>query len=92
MRKELREFAKQMEDTLGCNDHKGGWDQETLGYLFSCMLAEMAELHRAIYHCDLPHREDQIRQIQGECVDVANFCMMLADNFGKGKYDTQGSV
>jgi NTP pyrophosphatase (non-canonical NTP hydrolase) len=61
-----------MEQKLRANDHKGGWDDDTLGALFARLLEEVEELRAGI---DLRSGSCII----DEAADVANFCMMLAD-------------
>ena len=77
LRPEVQRFAEMMESKLRENDHKGGWEDDTCGSLFARMIEEGDELHEALA---------QIRQIPekvaGEAADVANFCLMIADNSG----------
>ena len=74
-------FAEQMEAALRRNDHKGGWagmDHETL--LMRCG-DEMVELK----HCWNLGNGAQVKgdkHIVAEAADVANFAMMIADNYG----------
>jgi hypothetical protein len=71
-RSEVRWFAKEMESTLKKNDHKGGWQKETMEYLFNRLKEEVDELEPALY--------DKYRKCIREAADVANFAMMIADN------------
>lgn len=73
VRKSLKEFAEMQEEVLRDKDHKGGWKSCTNFYLFSKLELEFEELQRALM--------DGIKtNIRAECVDIANYAMMLADN------------
>ena len=76
LRPEVQWFAEQMELKLRANDHKGGWANEDLLWLWSRIREEWEELHTAIF-CQDPIPQDLI---VGEAADVANFAMMVADN------------
>ncbi len=69
-------FAEQMERKLAKNDHKGGWKNCELQYLSMRLTQERKELYDAIESKDA-------QRIIDECADVSNFCLMLADKFGK---------
>ena len=64
-------FAKQMENILRTHDDRGGWSECGDLWLFNRMREESQELKRV-----LGNPEKTIH----EAVDVANFCMMIADN------------
>jgi len=70
LRPALRWFAEQMELKLRANDHKGGWNQCSLQYLFEKLDEEVGELSATLTN------EETIR----EAADVANIAMMIADN------------
>jgi len=74
VRPEVIWFARAMEAKLRLNEDKDHWSGETQDYLFTRLLEEVAELSG-----EIPHGE-----MVTECVDVANFAMMLADNNGGG--------
>ncbi len=80
VREAVGHFADRMEYKLKCNDHKGGWNSCTMEYLLRRLKEEVAELEKMI---DDP-------QLQGgvdlECADVANFAMMIAEQYPVGKY------
>lgn len=84
-------FAEQMEAALRRNDHKGGWagmDHETL--LMRCG-DEMVELK----HCWNLGNGAQVKgdkHIVSEAADVANFAMMIADNYGSRIGDARLAV
>lgn len=66
-------FAKLMEAKLKDNDHKGGWDQDTIEQLRYKLECEVIELKNVLECFDSPI------EVIYECVDVANFAMMIAD-------------
>lgn len=73
MRNEVSWFAGLMEHKLSANDHKGGWDQDTVEQLLHKLECEVLELKNAL---EISHSGDEILS---ECVDIANFAMMIAD-------------
>jgi len=79
IRPEVMSFARQMEERLRANDHKGGWQDMTPGDLIRRLDDEFFELWAEI------DNKASAERIVGECADVANFCMMLADNIGHGR-------
>jgi len=72
-RREVEWFAGMMEKKLRANDHKGGWHNCKNDYLFKRIREEITELADAILYED--------GDVIDEAVDVANFAMMIADNF-----------
>ncbi len=74
IREEVADFAISMEETLVKNDHKGGWKECELRYLEDRLLQEVNEVYDAI------RQGKSAAEIRSECVDVANFAMMIADN------------
>jgi NTP pyrophosphatase (non-canonical NTP hydrolase) len=64
-------MAKLMEKKLKENDHKGGWDNESLDWLVGRLKEEVGELEYAIDIVQLGHSTID------EAVDVANFAMMI---------------
>jgi NTP pyrophosphatase (non-canonical NTP hydrolase) len=77
LRPEVRRFAELMELKLRENDHKGGWGDDTCGALFARMIEEGDELHEALAQIrPIPEK------VASEAADVANFCLMIADNAG----------
>ena len=85
MREEVVEFAQAMEVELSKNDWKGGWKDCQVDYLFNRLLLEIAELHEAIYSSEWELTEKE--GVQKECIDVANFVMMIWGNAN----ETQGA-
>ena len=82
LRSSVSRFAQQMERVLRDNDHKNGWGHCCWSYLMDCLQVEIRELILAYaYHRRGELKEDPSR-IRKECVDIANFAMMIADNYG----------
>ena len=75
LRPELQQFALAMESRLKENDHKGGWDRESPGWLYARLLEELAELLDALGF-------GSMENIRREAADVANYAMMIADVAG----------
>lgn len=77
MKNEIRQsvllFSLNMEEKLKANDYKGGWENEKNSFLIERIKGEFQELLEAKNN----------KEIQNECVDIANFCMMLFDNIQK---------
>ena len=77
-------FASIMQDKLDENDHKDHWSGRTMQYLFTRLSQEMKELSRANKKKLSPDEVDR------EAADVANFAMMIADNYREGReYEIQ---
>jgi NTP pyrophosphatase (non-canonical NTP hydrolase) len=72
MRKGLKEFAEKQELKLKENDFKSGWENCSNRYLINRAFQEFLELRDAVIWGK--------GSIEDECLDVANFVMMLADN------------
>lgn len=72
-RKEVRSFAIAMEKTLQLNDYKGGWSRMADEEIIARILEETGEIITA-KACITGNNPEQ------ECIDVANFAMMLWDN------------
>jgi len=73
IRDEVVWFARAMEAKLKANDHKHHWHGAEMNYLSVRLTQERKELSAAIASRD-PER------ILNEAADIANFCMMIADN------------
>ena len=69
-------FAEFMEDKLRRNDHKGGWAGRSPISMLPSLEDEITELRRALCS-SLPAAD-----VTEEAVDVANFCLMIADLTG----------
>lgn len=74
LRDEVVWFSELMEETLKKNDYKGGWENCDVEYLLQRLELELDELTIATLN---GNNEDVIR----EATDVANFAMMVADNY-----------
>jgi ribosomal protein S27AE len=82
----ILEFAAVMEQKLRKNDHKSHWSKCNQEYLLKRLDDEVKELHECFFiyspgdmnfYMDGQHGD----RIPGEAADVANFAMMLWDNF-----------
>lgn len=73
MRAAVAQFASAMEKVLQENDHKGGWGMENILTLFEKLGREYLELQTAMLAAEEPE------EIMDECVDLANFAMMMYD-------------
>lgn len=73
VRTRVAEMAIAMERRLAENDHKPGWEGETKAFLHG-----RAE---ELLHQAWEYRNDPERYIT-KLIDVANYCMMAADNAG----------
>jgi len=90
-RPEVERFARAMEAKLRLNDHKGGWHNCDRGYLRRRMRTEMRELFAVLDTLTREERRSKVSargearheracaKLLGECADIANFAMMLAD-------------
>ena len=74
-------FAKQMKDELNEHLDRPGWKKEPMNYLWNRLVEECLELDT-----ELKNRPSK-KIIIKECADVANFAMMIADVYEKGKFD-----
>lgn len=73
VREEVLWFAAEMEEVLKKHDHKGGWGTSHELELLSKLLGEVSELIETL-------RRGGPEDVIHECVDVANYAMMIADN------------
>jgi len=75
-------FSEQMEAALKRNDHKGGWKGMLWDELIERIEDETKELKD---ECDsFPKDKDRVIK---EAADVANFAMMIAENYGQPTID-----
>ncbi len=79
---EVVEFANFMESTLKQHDHKGHWKNCNPEYLSRKLTEEFSELQSELIHTMKDNDFDSIKaaRIRDECIDLANVCMMIADN------------
>ncbi len=85
LRPEVLAFALAMEKRLRENDHKGGWHEASDQYLLRRLYEEVIELQWALAE---PQEDNVIR----EAADVANFSMMLADNWSRRMEEHQARM
>jgi NTP pyrophosphatase (non-canonical NTP hydrolase) len=84
MREQVKWFAEQMENKLKANDHKGGWDNCNVYWLWHRIQDESGELLTAInLYRDLGADKNNIIE---KAANVANFAMMIADIVRKLDY------
>lgn len=69
------DFRFEMERKLIKNNDKGGWDKCSFEYLLLRLKEEVTEIEEAI------KLERPIFSVIEECADVANFSLMIADNY-----------
>ena len=74
-RPELVKFMVFCEEKLRENDNKSHWSGETMEHLHHRLYDEFGELKRAI------KAKKPVIDIFRECADIANFAMMIADNY-----------
>lgn len=74
IRASVRKFSELMETKLKLNDHKGGWGGCDVRWLLKRLREETGEIETAMLKGDP-------KSVALECVDVANFAMMLSENF-----------
>lgn len=85
MRDEVKWFADRMEQKLRRNDGKGGWKTCNPKYLQKRIeeeFREMTDCMSAVGTAIFFHGKVSdafIEEFIGECADIANFAMMLAD-------------
>jgi len=72
----LMKFVYIMERELRRNDHKRGWEKDSLTVLYARLQEEVAELFNEITYIDSVSTPERIAK---EAADVANFAMMIAD-------------
>lgn len=83
LRGEIRIFANEMERQLRLNEHKGGWKDCDLKWLYSELsnhLEELKRFTRADSKSTLAYPGKVA--ILDNAADVANFAMMIADVCG----------
>lgn len=81
MRESVKRFADAMERVLKENDHKNGWENMNAYDLLGRIDDERDELFRAIDRFYEDEKDDSATNMLDEAVDIANFCMMLYDNY-----------
>ncbi len=74
-RESILNFADWMESKLRKNDYKGGWSECDGITLLAQLGEEFDELESAIMSNKPRH------EIVEECADIANFAMMISENY-----------
>lgn len=80
IRPELEHFANLMEEKLKKNDYKGGWKDEPPTYLKLCIKNAFNEFLNE-------YQDGSVDSVIDECIDMANYCMMLVDVLSLKKED-----
>ncbi len=68
-------FAFRMQEKLDINEHKGHWQNYSFEFLIKRLKEELEEVEQAI------SKNKSERCVIDKCADVANFMMMIADNY-----------
>jgi NTP pyrophosphatase (non-canonical NTP hydrolase) len=76
VRPKVMAFAQAMEERLAEHDSRPGWENAPYWFLLSRLIEEIGELAIAM-------RGATSMSVLREAADVANFCMMIADNSGE---------
>ena len=81
-------FAKLMKSKLFMRSDKPGWDNLNLLWLYAKLGEEMGELGEALKNAANPttgriYLDADLEAMKGECVDVGNIAMMIADVISK---------
>ena len=89
-------FAGEMETKLRNHDDRHGWNDAGMVWLFHRVRDETSELNLVlqeyITHSSFSPKWSGIsKDVISECADVANFCMMIADNANRGVTRTRGT-
>jgi len=81
----VRWFACEMERKLRENNHKEGWVGEDTGYLLKRLREETEELKAALGEKNEREWQEPVsKRIISEAADVANFAMMIAEQYTAG--------
>lgn len=83
-------FAFAMENILQRNDHKGGWEYDTIDWLFRKLIEEVGEVGQILAANPEPSREYDAATtllLSEELIDVANVAMMIRDNLLRMRLD-----
>ena len=86
---QVLKFAERMEAKLAANRHKGGregWLKDDPWSLVDRILDETVEVQQCFTEWGDGRRDfTDAEELANECADVANFCMMVADNVTAAK-------
>jgi len=72
-------FAQLMKDELIINDEKGDWSDCAVDFLLNRLAEEVKELTEAV------HYDVGAEFVKSEAADVANFALMIAQNYARNK-------
>ncbi len=75
LRPEVQRFAEAMERRLRANEHKSGWQSCDSSFL----MGELEKNYDALWKLQPTDKVD----ILCRCANIANFAMMIADNWGR---------
>lgn len=75
LRPEVARFAEKMEKQLQANEHKGGWKNCDVDFLWDELSKNHSVLDYALAH-------NNTSTVLRRCANIANFVMMIADNWG----------
>jgi NTP pyrophosphatase (non-canonical NTP hydrolase) len=75
-------FARAMESRLRANDHKGGWTHDNADFFLAHLADELFELVIALDRRGERPSHYRLERITDEAADLANFAMMIADQYG----------
>lgn len=87
----VKSFAREMVTQFDVNRWRGGWRGHEMKDLFSWMRDEIAKLEQAVIDDDrLPVTDtfdEQKLEIRHRAADIANLCLIVADNANALRYD-----
>ena len=75
-------FTMAMSNKLAQNAHKNGWELDTIKALLERLQEELEELYVTI------NNQDHADTVENEAADVANFLLMIVDNYRRAKQQT----
>lgn len=81
LRPEVAKFAWEMEKQLQANEHKGGWGECDISFLIKELMMNEIALHRDAERVHIG-MEEYVSSVIRRAANVANFAMMIADNWG----------
>lgn len=75
----INKFAEYMKRELENNSKKGGWEYLPDSYLLKRLYEEIRELESLVVDDSTASYEE----VMTEASDIANFALMIADNYGR---------
>ncbi len=85
--KSVNRFSERMFKRLLDNAHKSHWSLDSRMFLLQELDKRLQQL-KEIY----PNESTPVKDFTNKCADIANFAMMLADNYERRRYDTHGEI